>query len=167
MKSTQALAGAWLMWWAESFVRSGRRFKYSASRTCRRLRRAPIRISRSKSAWSTAVRARRSRASMWTGVSRNWAGCSGARRSPTGCGPRHVRCWGVVSRPPRLARPGRRKANQRRKAKAKERKRRVGVARKYLIETFGCQMNFHDSERMAGLLEQAGFEATAEAADAD
>jgi tRNA-2-methylthio-N6-dimethylallyladenosine synthase len=43
----------------------------------------------------------------------------------------------------------------------------VGVARKYLIETFGCQMNFHDSERMAGLLEQAGFEAAAEAADAD
>jgi tRNA-2-methylthio-N6-dimethylallyladenosine synthase len=43
----------------------------------------------------------------------------------------------------------------------------VGVARKYLIETFGCQMNVHDSERMAGLLEQAGFEATAEAADAD
>jgi tRNA-2-methylthio-N6-dimethylallyladenosine synthase len=41
------------------------------------------------------------------------------------------------------------------------------VARKYLIETFGCQMNVHDSERMAGLLEQAGFEATERAADAD
>jgi len=41
------------------------------------------------------------------------------------------------------------------------------VARKYLIETFGCQMNFHDSERMAGLLEQAGFESTQDAADAD
>src|SRR3989442_12029121 len=41
------------------------------------------------------------------------------------------------------------------------------MARKYLIETFGCQMNFHDSERMAGLLEQAGFEAADEAADAD
>jgi tRNA-2-methylthio-N6-dimethylallyladenosine synthase len=41
------------------------------------------------------------------------------------------------------------------------------VARKYLIETFGCQMNVHDSERMAGLLEQAGFESTADAADAD
>jgi tRNA-2-methylthio-N6-dimethylallyladenosine synthase len=41
------------------------------------------------------------------------------------------------------------------------------VARKYLIETFGCQMNVHDSERMAGLLEQAGFEATADASDAD
>jgi tRNA-2-methylthio-N6-dimethylallyladenosine synthase len=41
------------------------------------------------------------------------------------------------------------------------------VARKYLIETFGCQMNVHDSERMAGLLEQAGYEATNDAADAD
>ena len=41
------------------------------------------------------------------------------------------------------------------------------MARKYLIETFGCQMNFHDSERMAGLLEQAGFEAADDAADAD
>jgi len=41
------------------------------------------------------------------------------------------------------------------------------VARKYVIETFGCQMNAHDSERMAGLLEQAGFEATENAANAD
>ncbi len=41
------------------------------------------------------------------------------------------------------------------------------MARKYLIETFGCQMNAHDSERMAGLLEQAGFEPTDDAADAD
>ncbi len=41
------------------------------------------------------------------------------------------------------------------------------MARKYLIETFGCQMNVHDSERMAGLLEQAGYEPTDEAADAD
>jgi len=41
------------------------------------------------------------------------------------------------------------------------------MARKYLIETFGCQMNVHDSERMAGLLEQAGFEAADDAVDAD
>jgi tRNA-2-methylthio-N6-dimethylallyladenosine synthase len=41
------------------------------------------------------------------------------------------------------------------------------MAKKYLIETFGCQMNFHDSERMAGLLEQAGYEATPEESDAD
>lgn len=41
------------------------------------------------------------------------------------------------------------------------------MAKKYLIETFGCQMNFHDSERMAGLLEQAGYESTADDRDAD
>jgi tRNA-2-methylthio-N6-dimethylallyladenosine synthase len=41
------------------------------------------------------------------------------------------------------------------------------MAKKYLIETFGCQMNFHDSERMAGLLDQAGYEPTREDVDAD
>ena len=41
------------------------------------------------------------------------------------------------------------------------------MGRKYLIETFGCQMNIHDSERMAGLLEQAGFESTSDERDAD
>jgi tRNA-2-methylthio-N6-dimethylallyladenosine synthase len=41
------------------------------------------------------------------------------------------------------------------------------MARKYAIETFGCQMNVHDSERMAGLLEQAGYEPTADPEDAD
>ena len=46
-------------------------------------------------------------------------------------------------------------------------KAKVGVARKYLIETFGCQMNVHDSERMAGLLEQAGLEATVDETEAD
>jgi tRNA-2-methylthio-N6-dimethylallyladenosine synthase len=38
---------------------------------------------------------------------------------------------------------------------------------KYLIETFGCQMNHHDSERMAGLLEQAGYETTIDDREAD
>ncbi len=41
------------------------------------------------------------------------------------------------------------------------------MARKYLIETFGCQMNVHDSERMAGLLDQAGYEPTDDDRDAD
>jgi len=41
------------------------------------------------------------------------------------------------------------------------------MSRKYLIETHGCQMNVHDSERMAGLLEQAGYEATQDDRDAD
>src|SRR5262247_17413 len=38
---------------------------------------------------------------------------------------------------------------------------------KYLIETFGCQMNHHDSERMAGLLEEAGYDRTDDDRDAD
>src|SRR3954471_758790 len=38
---------------------------------------------------------------------------------------------------------------------------------RYLIETFGCQMNQHDSERMSGLLEQAGYERTDDDRDAD
>ena len=41
------------------------------------------------------------------------------------------------------------------------------MSRKYLIETHGCQMNVHDSERMAGLLEQAGYEPTHDDGDAD
>jgi tRNA-2-methylthio-N6-dimethylallyladenosine synthase len=41
------------------------------------------------------------------------------------------------------------------------------MGHKYLIETFGCQMNVHDSERMAGLLDQAGYEPTTNDADAD
>ena len=38
---------------------------------------------------------------------------------------------------------------------------------KYFIETYGCQMNVHDSERIAGLLEHAGYDATDEPRDAD
>jgi tRNA-2-methylthio-N6-dimethylallyladenosine synthase len=29
--------------------------------------------------------------------------------------------------------------------------------RTYQIRTYGCQMNVHDSERLAGLLEEAGY----------
>jgi len=35
------------------------------------------------------------------------------------------------------------------------------------VETYGCQMNQHDSERMAGLLEQAGYDRTDDDRDAD
>ena len=34
----------------------------------------------------------------------------------------------------------------------------VGEGRTYEIRTYGCQMNVHDSERVAGLLEDAGYE---------
>ena len=38
---------------------------------------------------------------------------------------------------------------------------------KYFIETYGCQMNVHDSERMAGLLEQSGYDRADTDSDAD
>jgi tRNA-2-methylthio-N6-dimethylallyladenosine synthase len=41
------------------------------------------------------------------------------------------------------------------------------MPRRYLIETFGCQMNVHDSERFAGLLEQAGYVRAEDLDDAD
>lgn len=41
------------------------------------------------------------------------------------------------------------------------------MAKRYVIETFGCQMNFHDSERLAGLLESAGYEPALEPGEAD
>jgi tRNA-2-methylthio-N6-dimethylallyladenosine synthase len=41
------------------------------------------------------------------------------------------------------------------------------VSRKFAIRTFGCQMNEHDSERLAGLLAAEGMEPTTELEDAD
>ena len=38
---------------------------------------------------------------------------------------------------------------------------------KYYIETYGCQMNAHDSERMAGLLDASGYERADHDRDAD
>src|SRR5919199_493534 len=37
----------------------------------------------------------------------------------------------------------------------------------YVVRTFGCQMNEHDSERISGLLESGGFSRVTETADAD
>ena len=41
------------------------------------------------------------------------------------------------------------------------------AARTYDIRTYGCQMNVHDSERLAGLLEQAGYVAAVEGSGDD
>lgn len=40
-------------------------------------------------------------------------------------------------------------------------------ARTYQVRTYGCQMNVHDSERLAGLLEAAGYRKAADGSDAD
>ncbi|OCG73837.1 tRNA (N6-isopentenyl adenosine(37)-C2)-methylthiotransferase MiaB [Microbacterium sediminis] len=42
-----------------------------------------------------------------------------------------------------------------------------GRPRSYEVRTFGCQMNVHDSERLAGSLESAGYVRAAEGEDAD
>ena len=41
------------------------------------------------------------------------------------------------------------------------------VGRTYVVKTFGCQMNLHDSERVAGLLDSCGCIAVEEAEEAD
>ena len=40
-------------------------------------------------------------------------------------------------------------------------------SRTFQVRTYGCQMNVHDSERLAGLLEQAGYRRAADGVDAD
>ena len=39
--------------------------------------------------------------------------------------------------------------------------------KRYHLRTYGCQMNEHDSERIAGMLESDGYEATDSADEAD
>ncbi len=41
------------------------------------------------------------------------------------------------------------------------------AARTYQVRTYGCQMNVHDSERLAGLLEAAGYRRAPDGSDAD
>ena len=45
--------------------------------------------------------------------------------------------------------------------------RDVAVGKKFMIITYGCQMNEHDTETMAGLLGAMGYEETTVAAEAD
>nr|WP_026157031.1 tRNA (N6-isopentenyl adenosine(37)-C2)-methylthiotransferase MiaB [Corynebacterium capitovis] len=42
-----------------------------------------------------------------------------------------------------------------------------GDQRTYEVRTFGCQMNVHDSERLSGMLEEAGYVAVADGGEAD
>lgn len=45
--------------------------------------------------------------------------------------------------------------------------RGLGNGRKFLVRTYGCQMNEHDSENMAGILLDMGFEPTTQTEEAD
>src|SRR5690625_2724659 len=48
-----------------------------------------------------------------------------------------------------------------------ENMRGIGKDKKFLIRTYGCQMNEHDSETMAGILMEMGYKATEYDAEAD
>ncbi|MNW33678.1 (Dimethylallyl)adenosine tRNA methylthiotransferase MiaB [compost metagenome] len=43
----------------------------------------------------------------------------------------------------------------------------IGVGKHYIVYTFGCQMNEHDSETIKGMLEQMGYRATEDRKEAD
>ncbi|WP_411953207.1 tRNA (N6-isopentenyl adenosine(37)-C2)-methylthiotransferase MiaB [Alkalibacillus sp. S2W] len=43
----------------------------------------------------------------------------------------------------------------------------IGNGKKYVIRTYGCQMNEHDTEVMSGILEEMGYEATTDQKEAD
>ncbi|HHU39846.1 MAG TPA: tRNA (N6-isopentenyl adenosine(37)-C2)-methylthiotransferase MiaB, partial [Propionibacterium sp.] len=43
----------------------------------------------------------------------------------------------------------------------------TATPRTYEVITYGCQMNVHDSERISGLLEDAGYSRADEGAQAD
>jgi tRNA-2-methylthio-N6-dimethylallyladenosine synthase len=45
--------------------------------------------------------------------------------------------------------------------------RQIGKGKRYAIKTYGCQMNEHDSETIAGILEQMGFAPANDEAQAD
>lgn len=43
----------------------------------------------------------------------------------------------------------------------------IGAIMNYLIKTYGCQMNVHESEKLAGILEEMGYKVAESENDAD
>lgn len=64
--------------------------------------------------------------------------------------------WGIMTQATKLGMPG-----------IKEVRPRTREGQRYYIRTFGCQMNEHDTERIAGLLESDGMVPTDSVEDAD
>ncbi|MBP1949201.1 tRNA (N6-isopentenyl adenosine(37)-C2)-methylthiotransferase MiaB [Virgibacillus litoralis] len=44
---------------------------------------------------------------------------------------------------------------------------KIGEGKKFMIRTYGCQMNEHDTEVMAGILTEMGYESTSDTKEAD
>ncbi|PSL51266.1 tRNA-i(6)A37 thiotransferase enzyme MiaB [Salsuginibacillus halophilus] len=51
--------------------------------------------------------------------------------------------------------------------KIPEMMKNIGAGKHYMIRTYGCQMNVHDTENMSGILEEMGFTATTDVYEAD
>lgn len=74
-----------------------------------------------------------------------------------------------------LSEPNRRMEKQRGKENVKvlyenavpEELKGVGTGKRYIVYTFGCQMNEHDTETIKGLLEQMGYTPTEDRKEAD
>ena len=70
--------------------------------------------------------------------------------------------WYVVEMGDGESRPGRYRSQRTRSPVAS-----TPMSRSYIVRTYGCQMNEHDSERIAGLLEADGLVRADSEADAD
>ena len=50
---------------------------------------------------------------------------------------------------------------------AKRIREQYGAGKRYIVESYGCQMNAHDSERLRGMLEIMGYAPTDNKNEAD
>ena len=158
-------------WWGRGFGGWASGSRCSASRTCRRSPHTEART------WSSRRTVRAERTSTTVGRSSDpsrshrragtddWQARShapGARASAlelAGAGERRTKAKANTGCLPRRKRKSTLTALADRIADGLDSRR---CPRTYFIETIGCQMNVHDSERMAGLLEQAGYQPAAE-----
>ena len=143
-RSTPGSAGAWPRSWAASCATIAERHQVLCVTHLPQIASLADRAStRCASASSTGrtiteVGARSTRRS----ASRKWRACWAARRSPTPRGATRAR-WSS-----RACAPDADLSSMRRKSR-------------FFIETFGCQMNVNDSEKVAGLLLAEGYERAA------
>ena len=142
-------------WWGRSWRRWATVSRCSASRTCRRSRRAADALPDRES----AVHGRRTVTSVSrldgdervAEIARMMGGAAAGEKAMESA--RELLDAVGGERRKRKA-----KVAERRRSESAKADRRKPTVMKYFIETYGCQMNVHDSERMAGLLEQSGYD---------
>ncbi|ATG69060.1 tRNA (N6-isopentenyl adenosine(37)-C2)-methylthiotransferase MiaB [Staphylococcus lugdunensis] len=76
----------------------------------------------------------------------------------------------TVYQPPSLKeakKRGKQQVQYNRDFQIEDKYRNIGQGRTFLIKTYGCQMNAHDTEVMAGILEALGYQSTSDIQEAD